>query len=113
MELLTGSLRIIVTQCLPTVPHQDLESPGIYLVGLNREKVAGPTGQQHPVAERFTQTTNMDMEGVPRLLWWALGPELVDQPIGGHDLSALQSEKSDNGTLQTTTQFDSSTVASD
>jgi len=67
--------------------------------GIDDEDVSGITSDEHLGAEALAQAENVGLKCVPRLRWWVLAPDVVDQRIGGNNLVRLHQQVREDGPL--------------
>jgi hypothetical protein len=81
------------------VSHERVESRSVQFGGIEPQAVAGPTALDPVVTEGSPEVRDVGLDDVPRRLGWLLGPDLVDQGLGGHELVRTKNQVRENGAL--------------
>ena len=84
--------RVASLERLPALRHERLESVDVELAGLDPEHVAAPLGDEQPIAEHLAQVRYVPLNDLVRARGRLLTPDLVDQPIRGDRLAAVQEQ---------------------
>jgi hypothetical protein len=118
-KALRGRPRLPAGEIALGLLQQGAKAVGVELTGLNPEQVAVPVGLEPagpgaggavPSVERSAQPRDVDLKRLDRAGGGLLPPELVDQPVAGHDLVRVQQEQREQGPLPRTSEIDPVTV---
>jgi hypothetical protein len=99
--------------------QQPLELPRVHRVVLDPQGVAGALTSDHavPVAraavglEASAQVRDVRLQCAGRTRRSRIGPELVDQPVGGHDVAAGENQQPEHRALPRAAEVDLLAVA--
>ncbi len=94
------------------------EPPGVHVVGTEVETVAGRGADQYgrrgprtpPGFEHAAQVGDVDLQGSERLGRRLPLPEVLDEPVGGHDAAALADEPCDHRALPRRAEVDRAAI---
>jgi hypothetical protein len=80
-----------------TLRREPLEARQVDHIALHPQHVAGIAGLHRVAAESLTQLRDVSLEDVGGSLGRRVGPDGVDQPRDGHDLSGMEREYGEDG----------------
>ncbi len=94
-----GRARPAAGERLPALPRQPFEAERVDVVVGNVEEVAGRAGHDPVGTDRLADLEDDHLEGVRRLLQIPLGPQALDQSVGGRRHSRPQREQGEERAL--------------
>ena len=89
----------IQREALLRVSQERVESRSVELGGIEPQTVAGSVALDSVVTEGLPEVRDVGLDDVAGLLGWLLGPDLVDQGLGGHELVRTENQVGEDGAL--------------
>ena len=108
------SVEIATLALSPRLRHERLESVGVDGALLRVEDIPRRLGAHEcrgSVTERFAQARDIDLNGFRGSRGRRLAPELVDQSLRRHNLTAVEEQDTENGALLGVTELDNLALA--